>query len=181
MRIALLSLAIFIPMSIVSPLCLADGQKNEIAPPAGSAGVEDLAFSDFYVMPVGPLGLEPTPKLLSLRGKRVRLIGYMVHEEEPTGGVFMLATRPVQLAEVADGPADDLPAATVFVHVPAEDGNRVVPFRPGAWTLTGTLELGAQVENDGRMSYTRLRLGTAPIEQSATPANEEQSSRRPRS
>ena len=140
-----------------------DGSENT-APPAD---VQDLAFSDFYVMPVGPLGLEPTDKLLALRAKRVRLVGYMVHEEEPIAGVFMLTPRPVQLAEVADGPADDLPATTVFVHLPAHDQQRVIPYRAGPWVLTGTLELGAQPESNQRMSYTRLRLAPVPREQAA--------------
>lgn len=183
MRIASVCFAALLFVPVASPLCMADEGKSDLSSSSSSssAGVEDLAFGDFYVMPIGPLGLEPTSKLRSFGGKRVRVIGYMVHEEEATAGVFMLAPRPVQLAEVADGPADDLPATTVFVHVPAEDRKKIVPFRPGPWTVTGTLELGAQTENDGRMSYTRLKLDSTSGGRPGAQADEEQSSRRPRS
>lgn len=49
-----------------------------------------LSFRDFYKLPVGPRRLEPTHKLLTLREKRVRVQGYMVKEEEPLPGLFML-------------------------------------------------------------------------------------------
>ena len=167
MRPTFLSAAMLCTLSMLSLSSLAHGGSENTAPPAG---VQDLVFSDYYVMPVGPLGLEPTEKLLALRAKRVRLVGYMVHEEEPASGVFMLTPRPVQLAEVADGPADDLPATTVFVHLPAHDQQRVIPYRAGPWVLTGTLELGAQPESNQRMSYTRLRLAPVPREQAAAPS-----------
>ncbi|MDD5271706.1 MAG: hypothetical protein PHU14_03190 [Methylovulum sp.] len=122
------------------------------------AGVTELSLTEFYQFPVGPLGLKPTAKLLGLNNKRVRLSGYMIKEEEPTIGLFMLAPLPVSLAEKEDGPADDLPAATVFVHVPPADKDKVVSYRPGLWQLTGTLKLGNQEEANGRMSYTRLIL-----------------------
>ncbi len=167
MRPAFLSAAMLCTWCILSMPSLAQGGSENTPPPTG---VQDLAFSDFYVMPVGPLGLEPTDKLLGLRAKRVRLVGYMVHEEEPTPGVFMLTPRSVQLAEVADGPADDLPATTVFVHLSANEQQRVIPYRAGPWVLTGTLELGAQSESNQRMSYTRLRLAPVPLEQAAAPS-----------
>lgn len=177
MRIAPCGLVLALSLLIISaPGLAADDQR---ARDAHEPAAEALAFNDFYVMPVGPLGLEPTARLRSLHGKRVRLVGYMVHEEEPSAGVFMLAPRPVQLAEVADGPADDLPASTVFVHVPTRDLDHVVRYRAGLWTLTGTLELGAQAESNGRVSYTRLRLDPGPDERAtATHAHRGQ---RPRS
>lgn len=129
-----------------------------LAQSSNDAPAQDLAFNEFYVMPIGPRGLEPTRRLLALRGQRVRLTGYMVHEEQPTPGVFMLTPQPVQLAEIADGPADDLPATTVYVYLPVDAQRRMIPYRPGAWQLTGTLELGAQAESNHRVSYARLRI-----------------------
>ena len=82
----------------------------------------------------------------------------MVKEEEPTAGLFMLAPLPVSMAEKEDGPADDLPPATLFVHVPPADKDKIMAYRPGPWQLTGTLKLGNQEEANGRMSYTRLIL-----------------------
>ncbi len=122
------------------------------------AGVTELSLKEFYKFPAGPRGLEPTQKLLSLKDKRVRVTGYMVKEEEPMAGLFMLAPLPVSMAEQEDGPADDLPPATLFVHVPAADKNTITTYRSGLWQLTGTLQLGNQQEVNGRMSYTRLIL-----------------------
>lgn len=118
----------------------------------------ELNWNDFYKLPVGPLGLEPTPKLLSLANKAVRLHGYMVQEEEPQTGVFLLTPMPVSLAEQEDGPADDLPATTVFVHMPEADKQQAMKFRAGLWELEGTLVLGNQEEPGGRVSYARLML-----------------------
>ncbi|MGH8582032.1 MAG: hypothetical protein ACREWG_04445 [Gammaproteobacteria bacterium] len=118
----------------------------------------DLHFFDFFKLPVGARGLEPTDRLLSLAGKRVKLMGYMVKEEEPFLGLFMLAPMPVSLAELADGPSDYLPPATLFVHMPGETADKIVGYRPGTWTVAGTLELGGQEEENGRVSYVRLML-----------------------
>jgi hypothetical protein len=71
--------------------------------------------------------------------------------------MFILAPLPVSMAEAADGPADDLPPAVLFVHVPTEP-HKVVPYTPGLLMVTGTLTVGAQEEADGRVSYTRLAL-----------------------
>ena len=72
--------------------------------------------------------------------------------------MFMLASQPVTLAEVADGAADDLPGATLFVHMPPSDRDQIMPFRAGRWELVGELQLGPKEEPSGRISYTRLLL-----------------------
>ena len=120
--------------------------------------ITELSFKNFYKMPIGPRGLEPTPQLIKLSDHRVRVTGYMVREEEPSKGMFMLAPQPVSLAEVADGPADDLPGATLFVYMPPSDRDQVMPYLAGRWELAGVLELGPKEEPNGRISYTRLRL-----------------------
>lgn len=151
--------------SFAVAFCLFAGGCSELSKtrvselkPDSAVNAAELDWKDFYKTPVGPLGLEPTPKLLSLENKPVRLRGYMVKEEEPVAGLFMLTTRPVNLSEKEDGPADDLPAATVFVHMPEVDKRKVVNFRSGLWELVGTLKLGNQEEDGGRTSYTRLIL-----------------------
>lgn len=118
----------------------------------------NLDWKEFYQFPVGPKGLEPSAKLLSLANQRVRLRGYWVQEEEPEAGMFMLAPLPVDLAEKEDGPADDLPPSTVFVHLPANERQTVLSHRPGLWELEGKLVLGNQDEAGGRVSYVRLML-----------------------
>lgn len=122
----------------------------------------DLSFCDFYQLPIGPAGLQPTEKLLQLRGKKVHIVGYMVHEENPTHGIFMLAPQPVSLADIEDGPADDLPASVITAHMPDTDAQQVLSYRSGLWELTGKLEVGNAEENNGRVSYVRLILDQLP-------------------
>jgi hypothetical protein len=124
------------------------------APPAG---VTDLRFREFFRLPIGPRGLEPSAKLLSLDGKRVRLIGYMADREEPASGFFILAPLPVSIAEVEDGPADDMPASVAYVHL-AGFADKTLPQLPGLLEFTGTLSVGSFEEADGRVSSVRLQL-----------------------
>jgi len=137
--------------------------KNIVLPPL-KEGINELSFSEFFKMPIGPNGLEPTEKLLSLNNKRVRIVGYMALEEEPTPGIFMLAARTVKVAEKADGVADDLPAATLFVHMPPQDADKVLTYRPTPWVLTGTVQLGNQEELNGRASFVRLIMEQGDID-----------------
>jgi hypothetical protein len=91
----------------------------------------------------------------------------MVKEEEPTAGIFMVTLVPVNIPEKEDGPSDDLPGATVFIHMPAEDAAKILAYRPGMWDLVGNLQLGAKEEGNGRISYVRLLLDQAPAQGSA--------------
>ena len=143
--------------------------KNETQTNAVMQGATELSFREFYKLPVGPYGLEPTSKLLSLKGRRVRIQGYMVKEEEPTSGIFMLASHPVNIPEKEDGPSDDLPGATLFVHMPSEDSQKKLSYRPGIWDLVGTLRLGAKEEANGRISYVRLLLDQTASQGSTVP------------
>jgi hypothetical protein len=129
--------------------------------PAPPAGVSPIKFGEFFRMPVGPYGLEPSEKLLALNGKRVRLVGYMVREENPAAGCFMLSPLPVTLGDEDESLSDDLPPSTVFVHL-ANSRERNAPYIPGLIHLTGTLEVGAKDEAEGRVSAVRLILD-API------------------
>jgi hypothetical protein len=122
-----------------------------------------LEFREFYRQPVGPLGLEPSPRLLALAGHRVQLEGYIVETQQPVAGLLLFAPLPVQLAEADDGPADDLPGSTVFVHLPPPDAARVPAYQPGRWQVVGTLELGGREEPNGRISYVRLLAEQPPL------------------
>lgn len=126
--------------------------------PTLPAGTAELSFSEFFKNPVGPVGLEPTEKLLSLNNKRVRIVGFMAHEDDPSPGIFIVAGRPTNVAEKADGMADDLPAATLSVYMPPEDQEKILTYRPGTWVLTGTLQLGNHEDSNGRISYARLMM-----------------------
>lgn len=139
------------------PMAISEMSSREQALPPLPPDVVDLRFNEFFKMPVGSFGLEPTKKLLGLQGKKVRLLGYMTREEQPAPGVFVLASLPVQGAEAADGPADDLPPTATFVHV-AVNADKVVPYTPGLLLLTGRLDLGATEESLDRVSNIRLYL-----------------------
>jgi hypothetical protein len=159
-------------ISLLLAGCANQTPKNKIQPRAVLPSANELSFREFYKLPIGPLGLEPTAKLLSLKDKRVHLQGFMVKEEEPTAGIFMVASLPVNIPEKEDGPSDDLPGATVFVHMPAEDSAKILAYRPGMWDLVGTLQLGAKEEGNGRISYVRLLLDQAPAQNSAESKDE---------
>lgn len=128
--------------------------NSELAPPP--LGVTDLKFRDFFKMPVGPGGLEPSTKLLALNGKRVRIVGYMTQQETPSTGAFILSPIPVTMGDEDESFADDLPSNAIFVHL--EGSNSVVPFIPGLLKLTGVLNVGSQEEADGRVSSVSLLL-----------------------
>jgi hypothetical protein len=169
-RVATLSLAIgaMSTLDCLAEASAANSLPSKSATAALPAGVTELQFSDFFNMPIGPRGLEPSEKLLSLKDKRVRIAGYMVQEEDPKPGLFMLSSRTVSLSDIEDGPADDLPATTITVHLNPNAATTLVTYRPGLWTLTGTLQLGNQEERNGRISYARLLLDL-PTKQINTP------------
>jgi hypothetical protein len=153
--------------------------------------VEELRFSDFFKLPVGPRGLEHTDRLRSLDGKRVRIFGCMVKEdltpcnscpaaaasgkrarpawmEFVVPGRMMFTAHPAFVSHAHYGLADDLPPQTVFVTVPDKFGE-LVPFTPGPMLLTGILSVGNKPEPDGRISVVRLRLDPPPATASAAP------------
>lgn len=145
----------------------ARGKQDELPAAEAVAGgasaerqsaIAELKFSDFFRLPVGPYGLEPTAKLLSLNGKRVAIRGYIVRRQISLPGAFLLAPYPVVMSDEADGPADDLPAAHLLALLPGDDARRPVPYQRGLFLLTGTLELGAREEQDGRIYFARLHV-----------------------
>ena len=129
---------------------------NKVVSAIANPDIATLEFNELYKMPIGPAGLEFSEKLLNLQNKRVRINGFMAHEDDPTPGIFMLAPRPVNVGEKADGMADDLPANTIFVHMPAQDNHKILNFRPGRWSITGRLEIGNKEESSGRVSTVRI-------------------------
>ena len=130
-------------------------QLTAAALPPLPAGVSELKFSDFFVQPVGARGLTLTDKLRRLDGKRVRLLGYMVQEEKPTPGIFILSPYPAQIHDHDNALADDLPPSVVHVSVPTSR-DQPVPHSPRLLLLTGTLSVGNRTEADGRISMVRL-------------------------
>jgi len=123
-----------------------------------SADAQILRFSDFFKFPVGPRGLEITPALQQAAGKQVLLTGYMVQQENGSKpGQFFFTPRPVQMSEHADGDADDLPPATVLVKLSPEQATWLIPHTRGSIQLQGTLAVGRQEAQDGRVTWVQLR------------------------
>jgi hypothetical protein len=120
-------------------------------------GPVELKFASFFRMPIGARGLEISQTLRNADGRSVRLVGYMVQQEQPVPGRFLLAPRPMQLSEHADGDADDLAPATVTVLLAADQRNRVVVHQAGPVALAGRLQVGRD-DQGGRVSWFRLQL-----------------------
>jgi hypothetical protein len=145
------------PGNVPPPTAL---RVNGPLPPAPE-GVAELKFKDMFVMPVGPRGLQPSAKLMGLRGQRVRMVGFVANAEEATPGMLVLTPIPVTLGDEDEKLVDDLPPTAVFVHLHPRFAQARTPNFVGLIQLTGTLELGAHEEADGHTSTTRLVLDEA--------------------
>jgi hypothetical protein len=140
-------------------LCALGAQaQNAPASDAPSAPPLSLQFKDFFKQPMGPRGAEITPALGQASGQTVLLTGYMVQQERPVLGHFMLTPRPVRMSEHSDGDADDLPAAWAMVYLDPEQKDFAVPYQRGLLQVRGVLRVGRLEEQDGRVSWVRLQL-----------------------
>ncbi|WP_296447982.1 hypothetical protein [Rhodoferax sp. UBA5149] len=133
--------------------------QPQVLTPVASRNVTELRFREFFRTPVGPTGLDISDTLRQADGRPVRLVGYMVQQENPVPGRFMLAPRPVQMSEHADGDADDLPPATVMVYLDPSQQDWAVPHVRGLVAVSGRLSVSRhEEERDGRVSWVRLQL-----------------------
>lgn len=129
---------------------------------AGAVAAQtDLRFNEFYRLPIGPKGLEPSRKLLALQGQAVRLVGYRVPVADAPPGLLILSPLPVSLGDEDESFADDLPASAVYVHLPEAAAAALPPS--GLLSVSGRLQLGAQREADGRFSFVRLVLENTDV------------------
>lgn len=132
--------------------------QPQVLTPAAPSPVSELRFRDFFRSPVGPTGVEISDTLRQADGQTVRLVGYMVQQQNLATGRFMLTPRPVQMSENADGDADDLPPATVMVYLDPELQDWKVPYVRGLVAVSGKLSVSRHEELDGRVSWVRLQL-----------------------
>ena len=153
-RRAARSIAALCAAAVLLPLAVSGAH----AAPAPSDAAADLKFSQFFKSPIGPARLELSDTLRAADGRPVRLVGYMVAQEQARPGRFWLTPRPVRMSEHADGEADDLPAGTVTVLLDPAQRDRLVAHRNGRVTLTGTLSIGRVEDETGRVSWIRLQL-----------------------
>lgn len=121
--------------------------------------VSELRFGDIFKTPVGPLGLEAGPRLAELDGRRVRLVGYMVQQEQPGSGAFVLSPLPLTLGGADEGLADEMPPAALLVQLP-ESARFSPAYMPGLIQVTGRLQVG-RIESaaiPGRVFPARVEL-----------------------
>jgi hypothetical protein len=156
-RVVIMSTTLRLLLATTAALWLGVAQA-QVAPTVASRPLSELRLRDFFRSPVGPAGLEITDTLRQSDGKNVRLMGYMVQQEIPTPGQFLLAPRPVQMSEHADGDADDLPPATVMVLLDVSQQDWAVPHVRGLVTVNGQLSVSRHEASDGRVSWVRLQL-----------------------
>lgn len=121
------------------------------------AAISELRFQDIFKLPIGENGPEPTEKLLALNHQRVRITGYQV-KGETRAGIFMLTPNPVDISAMEDHAPDELPAATLFAHMSVADATENLAYRTGPRELTGVLDIGNQLEANGRVSFVRLHV-----------------------
>ncbi|MBC7436858.1 MAG: hypothetical protein H7332_12405 [Bdellovibrionales bacterium] len=150
-------------LATTAALWLGAAQAQPGAPGAPHHPV-NLSLADFFRQPAGPRGLEISDALQRANGSAVRLVGYMVQQEEGASGRFILANRPVQMSERADGAADDLPPAAVMVYLDPAQRDWLVPHVRGLVAVSGVLQVGRHEETDGRVSWVRLQLAPEAVQ-----------------
>jgi hypothetical protein len=135
----------------------------EVAKPAPNTLDEEtlktyvpFSFDDVYVMPAGPKGLEYTSKAKELKGKKVRMEGFMVKHYHDDPSIFLFAAVPAAHNQVEYMLADSLPTSLTHVIMNVRAGDAPV-WKPQRIAVLGTLETGARQEVDGRVSHVRLR------------------------
>ena len=122
-----------------------------------------LELQSFFKLPMGPKGLEVTDKVKQASGQKVRMTGFMVKNELPTQGAFMLAPRPVQMSEHADGDANDLPASVCWVYLDSSQKDWLVPYIPGPVTVEGLFMFKRLEATDGSVAWFHLQLAPDAI------------------
>lgn len=122
-----------------------------------------LRLTDLFLQPVSSHGLTFTAQAQTLQSHTVRLIGYMVQQEHPTPGRFLLSPRPLMMSEDADGQADDLPVSTVAVFLDPSQQDWLVPHVRGPLDITGVLRLGRLETSDNRVFWVSLQLNESAV------------------
>jgi len=118
--------------------------------PLGLAA-ESLSFGEMYTSSV--LGLRFTPKLTSLAGKPVTVVGSMAPPLRADGDFFVLTKDPVSLCPFCQSDAD-WPADILVVYL-KPGASFVQKNRP--LVVSGRLELGSKTDPaTGLVSLVRL-------------------------
>ncbi|MDR2391287.1 MAG: hypothetical protein LBE84_06390 [Planctomycetota bacterium] len=112
-----------------------------------------LEFAEMYAG-ASSLGIKMSDKLTALRGRKVRMAGFMAPPLKPTLSFFVLTSVPMSICPFCSSDAD-WPADIVLVKLagPVE----ALPFDRPIW-VEGTLETGTEVDKEtGFVSLVRIR------------------------
>lgn len=129
-----------------------------------------VTFQEFFKSPIGPKGMEFTPKALALQGQRVSLSGFMVKTDLLRQGRFFLAPKALEVNEADDGPANDLPVHTVLVKLDPSQASLVLAHQEGVMRIEGKLDIGREENNLGEVSWIRLLASPLAVNVMATDA-----------
>jgi hypothetical protein len=158
-------------------LCLSPSfaQEQKIAPtrlplPIQSETSKGMTFQEFFKSPIGPRGMEFTPKALALQGQVVSLSGFMVKTDLLRQGRFFLAPKALEVNEADDGPANDLPVHTVLVKLDPSQASLVLAHQEGVMRIEGKLDIGREENTLGEVSWIRLLASPLPVNVMATDA-----------
>lgn len=121
------------------------------------ASPQSLSFSQFFQRPVGPLGLQPTAVLMSLRGYAVELQGFALRPLESSQTTWILSPVAITLSGEDESLADDLPASVAYLHGLDPAMQQILHGCLRQVLVTGILDVGRMRESDGRLSYVRLK------------------------
>ncbi len=111
-----------------------------------------ITFAELYGK-VTVRGMEYSPKLLELQGKRVEILGYMAPPLKPRIEFFVLTRNPLATCPFCSSVAD-WPPDIVLVYAPK---NREVTSVAGPLRVRGRLEVGVKEDPDtGFVSLIRV-------------------------
>jgi hypothetical protein len=136
----------------------ADDKKGVVVVPDPQVDLEGYAplkFEEIYVTPAGPKELEYSSKANDLKGKKVRMDGFMVKHFNDDPQLFMFTAFPTSHNSAEYGLTDSLPVSLVHVVMKVRPGDAPI-WTPRRLTVAGTLELGSRQEMDGRVSHVRI-------------------------
>lgn len=123
-----------------------------------STSIPRVDLKTIFKMPIGTKGLEFRDYVKQLDNQTVQMSGFIVNSDEPVKGRLLLSVRPINLNEHADGDANDLPSATVYVMLAPSQSESVVSYAQGPHTFQGVLNLGRLEHPDKSISWIRLQL-----------------------
>ena len=128
-----------------------------------SESIIDIGFKEFFKQPIGPAGLEFTEKLMQTTGKQVCIQGYMVNQEHPPAGKFILAPLALEMHEHSDGEADDLPASAIIVQLDESQKDQLIRHEPGLLAIKGKIKVGRHEDENGRVAWIVIQLAADQI------------------